>query len=418
MRKLFLPRVLVLLFSTASPAFAQQVISNAAMGGRVYDQTGQEMSGVTVTATHVQTRQSWTATSDDRGRYRFLSLPVGEFDVNVEHPGFAPFARRVSLAVGSVRELSVKLEVAGVSQNVEVTAEAQVIETSRTQVADRVTPAEVQMLPLNGRNYLDLALLTPGVSRTNTNSTQRFAETSAVPGTGLSVAGQRNLHTGFVVDGLSANDDAADLAGTFYSQEVIREFQTITSGGIAEFGHASGGIVNIATQSGTNEWAGRTYGLFRHDRLDARNPLATGKTPLSQRQYGVTLGGPIRRDRTFLFGNLEQTRNDQTGFVTISKANVAAINAALDAFRYGGPRAMTGAYPTGYDTTNVFVRLDQQVRGGNQLTVRYSCMTSSAITLAGSEGSAPSAAARRSPIEIIRFPAAWCHHFRALRSTS
>ena len=101
----------------------------------------------------------------------------------------------------------------------------------------------------------------PGVSPTNTGSNQRFAETSAVPGQGISIAGQRNLDNSFIVDGLSANDDAADLTGTYYSQEVVREFQIVTSGGIAEFGRASSGVVNIITKSGTNDWRGRRLWL-------------------------------------------------------------------------------------------------------------------------------------------------------------
>src|SRR5207247_2956686 len=133
------------------------------------------------------------------------------------------------------------------------------------------SPQEIDTLPLNGRNYLDLATLAPNVSRTNLRTTDRFAETSAVPGTGVSIAGQRNLNNGFVVDGLSANDDAADLAGTFFSQEVIREFEVVTSGGIAEFGRASAGIINVITKSGTHDWRGSRYGFRRNQRFDARN---------------------------------------------------------------------------------------------------------------------------------------------------
>ena len=108
-----------------------------------------------------------------------------------------------------------------------------------------IIPHEIDSLPLNGRNYLDLAALTPAVTRANPVANQRFAETSAVPGTQINIAGQRNINNGFVIDGLSANDDAADLPGTFFSQEVIREFQIVSSGGIAEFGRASGGVNSV-----------------------------------------------------------------------------------------------------------------------------------------------------------------------------
>jgi hypothetical protein len=210
------------------------------------------------------------------------------------------------------------------------------------------------------------------VSRPNAGGNQRFAETSAVPGQGLSVAGQRNLNNSFVVDGLSANDDAADLTGTYYSQEVIREFQVVTSGGIAEFGRASAGVINIVTQSGTNEWRGRLYGFFRNQRFDARNPLAPRKDLLTQGQYGATNGGPIRRDRTFLFANFEQTRRNDSNVITIAPANVAAINGRLDVVNYPGPRIETGVVPGGYAATNFFARVDHKLNESNQLTARYS----------------------------------------------
>src|SRR6185436_4736075 len=184
-----------------------------------------------------------------------------------------------------------------------------------------------------------------------TGNNQRFAETSAVPGTGISIAGQRNMNNSFLVDGLSANDDAADLAGTFYSQDVIREFQVVTSGGIAEFGRASAGVVNILTRSGTNDWRGRFYGFARNQRFDARNPMAPRKDPLTQTQYGASSGGPLRRDRIFLFSNFEQTHRQDSSVVTISPANVAAINDRLNQINYRGPRIQTGVVPGGFDTT-------------------------------------------------------------------
>jgi hypothetical protein len=272
-----------------------------------------------------------------------------------------------------------KLAVASVSGQVNVTTDVPVIETVRTQVAETIRPAEIDDLPLNGRNYLDLALLVPGVSRTNTGSNQRFAETSAVPGQGISVAGQRNLYNSFVVDGLSANDDAADLTGTYYSQDVIREFQVVTSGGIAEFGRAMSGVVNIVTQSGTNDWRGRLYGFFRNQRFDARNPLAPRKDLLTQGQYGASIGGPLKRDRTFLFANFEQTRRNDSNVITISQTNVTAINNRLNLVNYPGPRIETGVVPGGYDSTNFFARVDHRLSDSNLLTARYSFYDISAI---------------------------------------
>ena len=182
------------------------------------------------------------------------------------------------------------------------------------------------------------------MSRTNLRSTDRFAETSAIPGTGVSVAGQRNLNNNFVVDGLSANDDAADLAGMYLSQEVVREFEVVTSGGNAEFGRASSGTISVVTQSGSNRNGGRAYEFFRNDIFDAQNPLSIRKDPLNQNQFGLTFGGPIVRDRMFWFGNVERTQQDRTGIVTIAPASVIAVNTALDAAGYRGPRIATGNF--------------------------------------------------------------------------
>jgi len=244
---------------SAEPARAQQTVTSATLSGVVQDLSGAFVTDAVLTATNLDTNQKQVAATDHDGHYRFPYLPVGAYRLSVNAPGFSLFAKELTLTVGQALSMPVKLEVAGVSEKVTVTATTPLIETVRTQVTETVRPTEIDRLPLNGRNYLDLALLVPGVSPTNTGTNQRFAETSAVPGQGLSVAGQRNLYNSFIVDGLSANDDAADLTGTYFSEEVIREFQVVTSGGIAEFGRASGGIVNIITKSGTNKWRGDLY---------------------------------------------------------------------------------------------------------------------------------------------------------------
>lgn len=364
--------VILVLSSCLHLASAQQTVTSATLGGRVEDASGAGLGGATVTATNLDTNQTQVVRSDEEGRYRFSYLPAGSYRLTVEHAGFSTLQQQLTLTIGQALDVPLKLVVAGVTGTVQITADVPLIEAARTQVAETVLPREIDALPLNGRNYLDLALLIPGVSRTNTGSVQRFAETSAVPGTGLSIAGQRNLNNGFVVDGLSANDDAADLAGTFYSQEVIREFQVVTSGGIAEFGRASSGIVNIITQTGTNNWRGRLYGFFRNQRFDARNPLAPRKDLLTQTQYGASLGGPISRDRTFLFSNFEQTRRNDSNVITITPANVAAINNRLAQTNYPGARIETGVVPGGFDSTNFFARVDHKVNNANLLSLRYS----------------------------------------------
>jgi hypothetical protein len=356
-------------FLTAS---AQQTVTSATLSGRVQDSRGAALAGASVTVVEVGTGQKRNAVCDGEGRYRFSYLPVGTYRLRAEMEGFTSLDTELTLTVGQALVVPITLGVAGLTESVDVSGEVPVIETARTQLSETVLPREIDGLPLNGRNYLDLALLVPGVSRTNTGSNQRFAETSAVPGQGLSISGQRNLNNSFVVDGVSANDDAAGLAGTFYSQDVIREFQVVTSGGIAEFGRSSAGVVNIITRSGTNDWRGRAYGFLRNQRLDARNPLAARRDPLTQAQYGASLGGPLARDRTFLFANVEQTRRNDAGVITITQGAVTAINARLDAVGYPGPRIETGEFHGGFDVTNLFARIDHKVNEASLLTVRYS----------------------------------------------
>jgi hypothetical protein len=348
-----------------------QTVASAGVSGTVRDTSDAVVPGATVEIRNHATNQVWQTVTDARGRFRLPYLPVGDYHLSVQLSGFGTTNAGLALAVGDQVDVPIVLKPAELNESVQVEAQAPLVEARRTEMAATISPREVDSLPLNGRNYLDLALLAPNVSRTNLRTTDRFAESSAVPGTGVSVSGQRNLNNNFVVDGLSANDDAADLAGVSLSQEVVREFEVVTAGGGAEFGRASSGTISIVTQSGTNRRAGRVYEFFRNDAFDAQNPLATRKDPLNQNQYGLTLGGPLVRNRTFWFGNVERTQQDRTGVVTIAPALVTAVNAALDAAGYRGPRIGTGNYPTGYTTNNAFGRLDHQATPASGLQLRY-----------------------------------------------
>ena len=250
------------------------------------------------------------------------------------------------------------------------------LEAARSQIAGTVSQTEVDALPLNGRNFLDLALLVPGVSPTNIGSTQLFAETSAVPGQGISIGSQRNFSNNFIVDGLSANDDAAGLSGIPYGVDAVDQFQVVTSGGQAELGRALGGYISVVTKSGTNTTHGDLYGYFRDDSLNATNALLVdggGRKPeMSQKQYGASLGGPIARNRTFYFSNVEQRRLDQTGLAIIPETDVNVINARLAAVGYPGSPISTGVYPNPVDTTHFLAKVDHQVNSRDQFTIRYS----------------------------------------------
>jgi carboxypeptidase family protein len=362
---------LAMLCILLAPAAARAHTTSASVTGTVRDASGAIVPGATVQIRNHNTSQVAETVTDGRGEFRLQSLPVGDYHLSVQLSGFTTANANLTLAVGDQIDVPIVLKPAELTESLTVDAPAPLVEARRTELASAITPHEVDSLPLNGRNYLDLALLAPNVSRTNLRTTDRFAETSAVPGTGVSVGGQRNLNNNFVVDGLSANDDAADLAGMYLSQEVVREFAVITTGGTAEFGRASSGTISIVTQSGANRYAGRAYEFFRNDRFDEANPLAIRKDPLNQNQFGFSLSGPIARDKAFWFANVERTQQDRTGIVTIAPASVLAVDASLDAVGYRGPLIVTGNFPTGYRTSTVFGRVDDQLSGMTRLQMRY-----------------------------------------------
>ncbi|MCX6622898.1 MAG: carboxypeptidase regulatory-like domain-containing protein [Acidobacteria bacterium] len=364
---------LLLLLATLSGAIlAQETLTHASVGGRVTDPSGAVVEGAQVTARQLDTNMASSTRTGAEGRFRFPYLKVGQYEIQVRQPGFAPASRRVTVTVGAAFDLPFPLAVESAETNLIVSTEAAVLETARSQVAGTVTHSEIRNLPLNGRNFLDLALLIPGVSPTNTGSNQLFAETSAVPGQGISIGSQRNFSNNFIVDGLSANDDAAGLSGSFYGLDVVQEFQVVTSGGQAELGRALGGYINMVTRSGTNQLHGDLYGFFRNQRFNAANPLSNTRLPSTQAQYGASLGGPIVRDRSFYFANFEQRRLNQSGLITIAPANAAAINTRLAAAGYKGSPITTGLYPNPVHSTNFLGKADHQFSPKDQFSVRWS----------------------------------------------
>jgi len=394
----------VAILSLISPQFvsAQETINYASLSGLVTDPAGAAVAGASVTARETDTDLISTTTTDGEGRFRFAYLKVGPYEVKVHQRGFAEVTRAVTLTVGAAFDLPISLALESANETVTVRGGAAVIETERTQIAGTVMQNEVDNLPLNGRNFLDLTLLVPGVSPTNTASTQLFAETSAVPGQGISVGSQRNFSNSFIVDGLSANDDAAGLVLTTYGLDVVQEFQVVTSGGQAEFGRALGGYVNMVTRSGTDVLHGALYGYFRNQQLDAENALSHVDLPLTQSQYGASLGGPIIHGRTFYFANFEQRLLNQAGspVITISPANVAAVDARLVAAGYKGPLISAGQYPNPVHMSNFFDRVDHRFNEKDQFSARYSLYDVHATNSRGVGGlSAVSAAAGLSDLD-------------------
>jgi hypothetical protein len=356
---------------------AQENINSASLAGRVTDTTGAVIGNATVSIRATATGVTSKSVTDPAGRFRFPYLQIGQYEVVVHNDGFSDVRRSVTCTIGAAFNLPITLS-PGATQTVSVDDEPPVLETDRSQITATISQTEVADLPFNGRNFLDLALLVPGVSPTNTAANQLFAETSAVGGQGISVNSQRNFSNSFIVDGLSANDDAAGLVQTSFGLDAIQEMQVVTSGGQAEYGRALGGYINFVSHSGSNTLHGTLYGFLRDKNLNAQNALSQTLLPYTQIQSGASLGGPIRKDRTFYFANFEQRQLNQTGIITITSANADAINTTLKAVSYPGQSLNIAAatpttiYPNPVRASNFFAKLDHKLNERDQLSARYS----------------------------------------------
>jgi hypothetical protein len=299
--------------SGALVASAQTQSNAADLQGVVRDQSGAVVSGATVTARNVATNVSKTTTANSDGAYLIVNLTPGDYEVSVEAANFKKSVLpAVTLTVGQRADLDVALEVGQVSEVVTITgANTELVETAKTAVATTVDQQRIENLPINERNYLAFALTTSTVSRDNGRPI------GPAPTTGLNFGGQRGRSNLVQVDGADNTDNSVNASRSTVSQEAVQEFQVVTNSFAAEFGRSSGGIVNVVTKSGTNDFHGNLFGFLRDKSFQARNPFAPiAKPDFRRTQYGVTLGGPLDRDRTFFFFAFEQRRRDESGFFT------------------------------------------------------------------------------------------------------
>jgi hypothetical protein len=313
-------------------AGAQARINGADLRGTVTDASGSVLPGVSVSVTSLETGVTRTAVSDSQGRYQVQALPPGTYRMSVELAGFASQKRdSIALRLGQAADVDFTLAVGTQTEEITVTDEA-VIDSGTTAVSAVVGQQQIESLPINGRNFISFSVITPGV--TTDNTPQQGASATS----GLSFTGQRARSNNIMVDGLDNNDPVVGSVRAVFSQEAVREFQVITNSFSAEFGKASGGIVNIVTKSGGNDYHGNAFMYLRDDSLNAKdrfeeadvfgNPVDREKSPYSQKQFGATLGGPIQKDKTFFFLSFERLDIEANNFVTISDADAAILNRA------------------------------------------------------------------------------------------
>jgi len=300
--------LLLFLLLTCVSLSAQQITGN--IRGTVTDPTGAVIREAEITVQQAETGLSRTATTDRNGGYVLLELPVGHYRLRVAAKGFEEYVQDgITLNVNETASVSPHLAVGSEKTQVLVNADAQLIEPTVTSMGEVVQQRELEDLPLNGRNFSQLGLLQPGV----VPLTPGIAEAggSLRNGQAYAVNGQRPESNNFLIDGAN-NFNGVD--GGFVLKppvDAISEFRIITHGANAEFGDALGSTTNIITRSGTNQLHGTLWEFLRNDALDANNYFAQTKEPLKQNQFGVTAGGPIKKDKTFIFGFYEGFRNRQ-----------------------------------------------------------------------------------------------------------
>jgi len=288
--------------------FAQQITGS--IRGTVSDPSGAVVDAATVTANQTETGLTRTAMTNRTGAYVLLELPVGHYQLQVEAKGFQKYVQQgIILNVNETATIPVHLAVGAQTQQVEVMADAQLIQGTVTSLGKTVSEREVLDLPLDGRNFTQLGLLQPGV----VPLTPGLAEAggSLRDGQAYAVNGQRPESNNFLIDGAN-NFNGVD--GGFVLKppvDAITEFRILTHNANAEFGNSLGSTTNIITRSGTNRFHGALWEFLRNDAFDATNYFASTTEPLKQNQFGGTFGGPIRKDKTFFFGYYEGFRNRQ-----------------------------------------------------------------------------------------------------------
>jgi len=365
-------RIVLITCLVAIAAWGQAEIGGAALNGAVTDQSGAAVPNAKVTATSQQTGLSRSTITNDSGLYSFPQLPVGTYDLSVEASGFKLSKNTgIGLTVGAVATVNVALQVGGTQETVTVNAETPVVETTRSQTSTTVTTEQVADLPINGRNFLDFTILTPGVTRDPTRSGD------------LSFGGQRGTANSLLVDGSDANNvffgQSTGRAGTgrnpySFSQDAVQEFQVNTNDYAAEIGRAGGGVINVITKSGTNQFHGTGFEFFRDKALNANSWENNRAIPFRPKrayhfnQFGGNIGGPVIKNRLFFFFDYDGQRNTSpnTVFLQVAAPSDAASQAALKQLQ-----PFLASYAQALRNNVYLGKVDFDLTNNQRLSVRY-----------------------------------------------
>src|SRR6266700_95458 len=310
--------IIAAIFITFGAGQLQAQGATAAISGTVLDPSGAAIAGASITVRNVGTAFTRTVLSDDQGRYVAPGLPIGEYEVQGSLARFQTVVRRgIVLTVGSRPVVDLQLPIGQAAETVNVTEEVSAVETTTSSVSSLVNQTQMRELPLNGRNFEQLVLLAPGAVAYTAGPVTALIGRNAT----FSVAGSRPEGAAILLDGENLQNwwqrgSGAGVTGTSLGIEAIAEFQALTNTYGAEFG-GNGAVINAATKSGSNTVHGSVYDFLRNSKLDARNFFESfvqpGETeahvaPFRKNQFGGSVGGPIKKDKLFFFGNYEGIR--------------------------------------------------------------------------------------------------------------
>ena len=357
-----------MLFSIAafsSALFAQSQTTSGTIQGTVTDPNGAVLSGASITVRNVGTGFERTVTSNSDGFFTAPLLPLGKYRVTTSANGFAnSVLENVDVTIGHTLALNIALKVSGTEVLVDVTSEAQAVDTARTELSTQVNQRSVENLPINRRDFSRFALLTPGVSIVQ-----------GPDGDEISINGQKGIQNNVSIDGADANNPffgeqrGGQRPAFTISLESVKEFQVVPVGASAEFGRSSGGFINAVTKSGTNQFSGAAFLFFRNQSLSSQNPDAVDAglptEDFRNYQFGGNIGGPIKRDRAFFF--LAYERNDGKS----SKPNfIDPILVDIFATRFNSPNEETIIQRTN-DADVFLAKVDVNLNNNNLLTLRH-----------------------------------------------
>jgi outer membrane receptor for ferrienterochelin and colicin len=326
-------------------AFAQT--TGATLQGTIADDQGGVLPGANITIRNTDTGWTRDVVSDEKGWYRVAALPPGPYEVKVAMSGFVDYLRTgLVLTIGQEATVNHSLKLATVSETITVTGQSPLVETTSNTLSKTITRTELDTLPLSGRNFSNLAAMSPGVAMVGNSNNNVLA------------AGQTNRSNSFLIDGTSNDDTTVATSRGGFSLEAVREFAVMANQFNAEYGMASGAIVSVVTRSGTNDLQGRVFMFHRDDSFDAQDPFSkaqgSGKSPFSQQRYGGFLGGPVLRDRLHYFGSFEGLRESSTNVITSSLVPPDQREE-----------------PSTNDGDQYFIKADYRMNNNHSLTARY-----------------------------------------------